>query len=67
IFSGIGEKRYNFLFLDWGKEKSESLKNIREWISIYKEQHNNVRVFYDSERIVVYLIENYKVPDSNKN
>ena len=67
ILSGIGDKRYNFLFFDCRQEKSESLESVREWISIYKEQHNNVRVFYDSENIVVYLIENYDVSDSNKN
>jgi len=67
ILSGIGEKRYNFLFLDWGKEKSESLKNVREWLSMYKEERNNVRVFYDSENIVIYLIENYEVSGPNKN
>jgi len=67
ILSGIGDKRYNFLFVDCGKEKSEFLKNVRQWVSIYKEQHNNVRVFYDSENIVIYLIENYGVSDSNKN
>ena len=67
ILSEIGDKRYNFLFLDWGKEKSESLESVREWISMYKEQHNNVRLFYDSENIVVYLIENYDISDSNKN
>jgi len=67
ILSGIGYKRYNFLFLDHREEKLESLRNIRETISVYKEQHNNVRVFYDSENIVVYLIENYDVLDSNKN
>ena len=67
ILSGIGDKRYNFLFLDCGKKKSEFLKNIREWISMHKQQHNNVRVFYDSENIVVYLIENYNVSDSNRN
>ena len=67
ILSGIGDKRYNFLFLDCGKKKSEFLKNVREWISMYKEQHNNVRVFYDSENIVVYLVENYDVLDPKKN
>jgi len=61
ILFRIGDKRYNFLFLSGGKEKSEFLKNVREWISMYKQQHNNVRVFYDSEKIVVYLIENYDV------
>jgi len=66
ILSGIGDKRYNFLFLDSGKEKSESLKNVRKWISMYKEQHNNVRLFYDSEKIAVHLIENYEVSDSTK-
>jgi len=30
ILSGIGDKRYNFLFLGCGREKSEFLKNIRE-------------------------------------
>jgi len=67
ILSGIGYKRYNFLFLDHREEKLESLKNIRETISVYKEQHNNVRVFCESKNIVVYLIENYDVSDSNKN
>jgi len=67
ILSGLGDKGYNFLFLDRREEKLESLKNIRETISVYKEQHNNIGVFYDSENIVVYLIENYDVLDSNKN
>jgi len=67
ILSGIGDKRYNFLFLDLGKEKSESLESVREWLSIYEQQHNNVRVFYDSEKIVVYLIENYGVSRPNQN
>jgi len=67
ILSRMGHERYNFLFLDWGKEKSQVLKNIRECIAMYKKQHNNVRLFYDSERIVVYLIENYNVSDPNKN
>lgn len=67
ILSGIGDKRYNFLFLDWRKEKSESLENVREWLSMYKEQHNNIRVSYESKNIVVYLIENYDVLDPKKN
>jgi hypothetical protein len=66
ILSGIGDKRYNFLFLDCGKKKSEFLKKLRG-VSIYKEQHDNVRVFYESRNIVVYLIENYDFSDSNKN
>ena len=45
ILSRIGDKRHNFLFLDRGKEKSESLEKVREWISMYKEQHNSVRLF----------------------
>ena len=67
ILSGIGDKRYNFLFLGCRKEKSESLKNISEWISMYKQQHDNVRVFYESKNIVVYLIENYDVSGPHKN
>ncbi len=67
ILSGIGDKRYNFLLLDRRKEKSESFKNIMEWISVYKEQHNNVRVFYESKNIVVYLIQDYDTLDSSKN
>ena len=59
ILSRIGDKRHNFLFLDRGKEKSESFEKVREWISMYKEQHNSVRLFYDSENILVYLVENY--------
>ncbi|MBA7489496.1 hypothetical protein ES702_00030 [subsurface metagenome] len=58
ILSRIGDKRYNFLFLDYREEKLESLKNIRETIFMDKEQYSNVRVFYDSEKIVVYLLEN---------
>ena len=67
ILSAIGDKRYNFLFLDHGEEKLESLKNIRETIFMDKEQYSNVRVFYDSEKIVVYLLENYDVSGPNKN
>ncbi len=67
ILSGIGDKRYNFLFLDSRKDKSESLKNIREWISVYEERHDAIRVFYDSENIVVYLIENYDASKPNQN
>ncbi len=67
ILSGIGNKRYNFLFLDYRKEKSESFKDIREWISIYEEQYGSIRVFYDSENIVVYLLENYDVSKPNQN
>ena len=67
ILSGPGDKRYNFLFLRCEKEKLEFPKNVRQWVSMYKEQHNIVRVFYDSENIVVYVIENYEVSDSNKN
>jgi len=67
ILPRIGDKRYNFLFLDYRKEKSESLNNIRKWISTYEEQHNNVRLFYDSENIVVYLVENYDVSGPHKN
>ncbi len=51
-------KRYNFLFLDRKKEKSGSLNGIMEWIFTYKEEHNKVRLFYDSQRIAVYLLEN---------
>ena len=67
VLPGLGNKRYNFLFLDRKKEELESLKNIRETISVYKEQHDNVRVFYDSENIVVYLIEKYDVSGPDKN
>ena len=67
ILSGIGDKRYNFLFLDSREDKSESLKNIREWISVYEEEHDAIRVFYDSENIVVYLIENYDASKPNQN
>lgn len=66
ILSGMGDKRYSFLFLDYEKEESDSFKNMREWVSIYEEEHNPVRVFYNSENIVVYLIENYDVsPNQN--
>jgi hypothetical protein len=58
ILSRMGDKRYNFLFFDCRKEKSDFLNELRKWISMYKEQHNNLRLFYDSERIMVCLIEN---------
>ena len=67
ILSGIGDRRYNFLLLDRKKEKSEFVNKISEWISRSQEQHNNVRLFYDSENIVVYLVENYNVSGPYKN
>lgn len=67
IPSGIGDKRYNFLFVDRGKEKSQVFKKIREWLSWYKQQHNNIRVFYQSENIMVYLLENYEVLNRKEN
>lgn len=67
ILSGRGEKRYSFLFLDYRKEESDSFKNMRGWVSMYEEEHNSIRVFYDSENIVVYLIENFDVSKPNQN
>ncbi len=67
IRSGVGDKRYNFLFLDSGKEESESFKDIREWMSVYEGQYGPIRVFYDSENIVVYFIENNGVSEPNGN
>jgi len=53
----VENKKYNFLFLEQGKEKSETIKNIKRWISLYKQYHNKANVFYESENIVVYLIQ----------
>lgn len=56
ILSATGNKRYNFLFSGAAMEKSEFLEKTKEWVSKSK-QHNDVRVFFNSDNIVVYLIE----------
>jgi len=50
----VDNKKYNFLFLDRGKGKSEAIENIKKLISIYKQHHHKARVFYKSENIIVY-------------
>ncbi len=49
-YKGLGEWRYRW--------RREVMDNLRAWIAIYTETHDNIRIYKTTKNINVYLIEN---------
>ena len=62
------ESKYNFIFLEkrpcihrvikeFGSDRSSSLiTDTKRWINEYEMYHDNIKIYFESENIIVYLI-----------